>query len=150
MVRQRTSTIVRYAAEYLSWMCERLSNVLKKSKDSPVTSEYIESSMPAAAVTLKAWHLLDLSDMTFGYMDVEDDPLLPKEQRYWAVECGQFLSTSILLFFSFNLVVLSRRVPCPVRLWLAYTTPHLESTTMGIIYIYVYIYIYVHWSFLSI
>lgn len=71
-----------YAPGYLSWMYERLSNVLKKSKDSPVTSEYIESNMPPAAVTLKAWHLLDLSDMTFGYMDVENDPLVPKEQRY--------------------------------------------------------------------
>ena len=75
----------RYAPGYLSWMYERLSNVLKKSKDSPVTSEYTESNMPPAAVTLKAWHLLDLSDMTFGYMDVENDPLVPKEQRYWAV-----------------------------------------------------------------
>ena len=71
-----------YATDYLSFMHERLSTVLKKSQDSPVTSEYIESKLAPAAVTLKAWHLLDLSDMTFGYMDVENDPLVPKEQRY--------------------------------------------------------------------
>lgn len=47
-----------------------------------VISEYIESKLPPAAVTLRAWHLLDLSDMTFGYMDVENDPLVPKDQRY--------------------------------------------------------------------
>lgn len=47
-----------------------------------VMSEYIESKLPPAAVTLRAWHLLDLSDMTFGYMDVENDPLVPKDQRY--------------------------------------------------------------------
>ena len=79
-------------------MYERLSNVLKKSKDSPVTSEYIESNMPPAAVTLKAWHLLDLSDMTFGYMDVENDPLVPKEQRYWAV---------VFLFFCLSMILCS-------------------------------------------
>lgn len=70
-----------YAPGYLSWMHERLGNVLNKDKD-PVISEYIESKLPPAAVTLRAWHLLDLSDMTFGYMDVENDPLVPKDQRY--------------------------------------------------------------------
>eukprot|EP00438_Fugacium_kawagutii_P029111 Skav233708 [mRNA] locus=scaffold2120:22102:24105:+ [translate_table: standard] len=73
-----------YAPGYLTWMYERLDNVLKKSKDAPAppTSEYVESKLSPAAVTLKAWHLLDLSDMTFGYMDVENDPLVPKDQRY--------------------------------------------------------------------
>ncbi|CAK9080406.1 unnamed protein product [Durusdinium trenchii] len=79
-----------YAEGYLTWMSaprrmrmarmDRLQQVLEKSE--PVTSEHIESTWAPAAITLKAWHLLDLSDMTFGFMDVEKDPLLPKDQRY--------------------------------------------------------------------
>ena len=39
---------------------DRLQQVLEKSE--PVTSEHIESTWAPAAITLKAWHLLDLSD----------------------------------------------------------------------------------------
>ncbi|CAE7151869.1 unnamed protein product [Symbiodinium pilosum] len=71
-----------YASGYLSWMHHRLEKVRKKAEKDLCTSTKKESRLCPVAITLREWHLLDLSDMTFGFMDVEKDPLIPRDQRH--------------------------------------------------------------------
>ncbi|CAE7540133.1 smrc-1 [Symbiodinium sp. CCMP2456] len=81
-----------YASGYLTWMKQRLDKTLDKARRENETKEreekekqpplHKESRLIPVAITLREWHLLDLSDMTFGFMDVERDPLIPREQRH--------------------------------------------------------------------
>ncbi|CAE7709015.1 hypothetical protein AK812_SmicGene37570 [Symbiodinium microadriaticum] len=81
-----------YASGYLTWMKQRLDKTLDKARSEKEKKEreekekqpplHKESRLIPVAITLREWHLLDLSDMTFGFMDVERDPLIPREQRH--------------------------------------------------------------------
>lgn len=81
-----------YGPEYLNWMVGRLREVIREHNNpAPDRSlsgmrrdpekERLPETLGPGAVTLSEWHLLDLSDMTFGFMDVKDDPLIPKKQK---------------------------------------------------------------------
>lgn len=69
-----------YGPGYLTYMVGQLLKVLQDEKVHGA-NRAVHDRLRPAAITLAQWHLLDLSDLTFGFMDVRTDPLVPVSQR---------------------------------------------------------------------
>lgn len=80
-----------YAPTYLETMVVHILEAERQGRGANEEAQLFLSSeletsdgdrrLGPAVVTLSEWHLLDLSDLTFGFLDAKTEPLLPASQR---------------------------------------------------------------------
>mmetsp|Transcript_109194 Transcript_109194/g.209838 ORF Transcript_109194/g.209838 Transcript_109194/m.209838 type:complete len:1279 (+) Transcript_109194:52-3888(+) len=74
-----------YAPAYLSWMWSRLLEVSGLKPESPLPA----GGLAPAALKLSDWHLLEIHNFTFSYLDVKaDKDIPPRDRRGWLYGWG--------------------------------------------------------------
>lgn len=63
-----------YSPVYLEVMCEKLREAAKYDSN-------VEGPFPAAVTTLQDWHVVDLADLSFGFVNPLKEVLLPVDMR---------------------------------------------------------------------
>lgn len=68
-----------YAAEYLTFMADKLCRAVTAAEETSVTLANV--NLQSVIITLQEWHMLDFADLSFRHIDPQTDPAVPDSWR---------------------------------------------------------------------